>query len=207
VDWYVLRNIPKGVYTLTLDVLPGTDSSYGSLFVEVYDSSGVKLADRNTGLYSKEGDWLTITFNAKQQGNYKIKIFRDKNRDTYYRFIVYPSLENGLVQDVEGEPNDTSPMATPITINREIKGSVNIKRNSDTVDWYVLRNLTPDTYTLILDVLAGTDSAYGKLHVKVYDPSGAIIREGWIGAWPKEGDWLAITFDAKQQGDYKIIQR
>ncbi len=204
VDWYVLRNIPKGIYTLTLDILSGTDSDFGSLFVEVYDSSGVRLANGSTGSSPKEGDWLTIIFDAKQQGDYKIKIFRNKNHDTYYRFIVYPSLSNGLVQDTEGEPNDTFPMATPITTNIEIEGSVNIKRNSDAVDWYVLRNLTPDTYTLILDVLSGTDSAYGKLHVKVYNPSGTVIKEDLTGYWPKEGDWLAITFDVKQQGDYKI---
>jgi len=134
-----------------------------------------------------------------------IKLYRDNEHNTYYRFIVYPSLEKGLIQDVEGEPNDTSPIATPINVNEEVEGSINITRKSDGADWYVLKNLRPDTYTMTLDILSGTDLAKRALYIEVYGPSGANIKHGeipWLNM--EKGASVTFTFDARQQGDYKI---
>ncbi|WP_457644682.1 carboxypeptidase regulatory-like domain-containing protein, partial [Persephonella sp.] len=95
-DWFILEDLSPGVYTIIFEVESGTDSSWGDLYIEIYDPSGAKIASQY--MYSpSDGKWLTFTFDAKQTGDYKIRLYRKNNLDTYYKFIVYPSVENGLV--------------------------------------------------------------------------------------------------------------
>ncbi|SNR75531.1 carboxypeptidase regulatory-like domain-containing protein [Desulfurobacterium atlanticum] len=212
-DYYVLKNLTEDTYTVTVTVLEGTDSSYsynGYVYVELYDPLGnkvdsYKVADDDS---PDPGDSLTFTFKVITQGDYKIKVYRGNNRLTYYSLVVYPSVENGLIQDAEGEPNNSLPTATPINLSETIQGKVNFE-SYDTADYYVLKNLTEDTYTVTVTVLEGTDSSYsynGYVYVELYDPLGNKVDSYKVADddSPDPGDSLTFTFKVITQGDYKI---
>ncbi|MEO2068882.1 MAG: carboxypeptidase regulatory-like domain-containing protein [Desulfurobacteriaceae bacterium] len=198
VDWYRLSITTKGYYTVKFQTLSGT-YDYNNVYFRVYDPSGSEVG--STRLYRI--GWSVFSFEAKTTGNYYIKIYSDYNRDAYYRFIIYPSITNGLKQDVNGEPNDSEYMATPLELLQEIKADVGV--GADPYDWYDLKNLEKDkTYTVRLRTYSGTESCWGaELWAKIYSPSGSEIAKGSIdGECTNCQTWFDFT--PKESGNYKI---
>ncbi len=175
VDFYILENIPKGDYLLKIKLLEGTQDN-DSLFLEIIAPDGSVIEKLITGYSTKAGTYADVTFKAHEQGDYRIKIYRGGNKVTYYEFIVYPSIFNGLVHDKNGEPNDKDFLASIAYINKYITGDINIE-SGDIEDWYLVKNIPSDTYSFQIRLLDGTEEKVwgNKFIVEVLNQSKAVI--------------------------------
>jgi hypothetical protein len=199
-DWYRVY-LNKGYYEVKFQTLSGTNTDWDNdIYFKIYDPTGTEISSHciQHGI-----GWTNFSFEAKNTGTYFIKIYSDENKNAYYRFIIYPSIANGLKQDAYGEPNDFSFMATPIELLKEVRGKVGF--GTDHADWYELKNLEAGkTYTIRLDTLSGTESSYGdNTWLLVYDPTGKQIASGSIdGDCTNCRTWFDFT--AIEDGNYKI---
>lgn len=199
-DYYKVYLI-QGEYMLLFELLRPSNS-YASAFVEIEDPTGLQLNEANDGYNTleNEGDWIAPCFTVENDGVYFIKIHRANHYAAEYRFVVYPSAENGLIQDSEGEVNDTEHMATPITLSQSqlgIEGNLNI-RPSDRTDWYEIRLEEEGDYTVKLEVLPGSDTRGYSSRIVIIDPEGGVVQE------KKVTEFTTFEFSGKAQSTYKF---
>ena len=204
-DWYEIVLDKSGTYTIYTNILEGTASSAGWLTIDfqILDQYGsvVKLISQ----YHKSAA-LVNTFIAPDIGTYYIHIRRVNNYDTQYSFEIQPSMDNGLIQDSEGEYNDVISMATPLSseeIQNGVSGSVNITKNSDYNDWYIVILSQTGTYTIYTNILEGTAASGpdNTVDFQVLDQYGSVIKSI---SQNHNNVALVNTFTATDIGTYYI---
>jgi len=192
------------------------NDSYDTL-VEIYEEDGTLLKKLNTRYMDSAGDWIKEQFEISSDGDYYIKIIRFANFATKYAFSIHPSLENGLVQDAEGEINDFMTMATTLELNAnntlsDVIGTLNMKRkavssikNTDDTDWYSLDFKASGTYSFYmnLDELTVRNDSYN-VGITVYDAYGTLIKTFDTRYMDSAGDWIKEQFTVPSEGKYFI---
>ena len=208
-------------YAFYMNLFEGTyDQSSYDVKIKVYNENGDSVKTFSTGLMDGDKAHMKEQFEITQSGTYYIKISRDSRFATNYKFSIHPSLENGLVQDYEGELgeiNDFSEMATPLTMNADnsldpTRGSVNITRQlntstkyTDDRDWYSIDIQNSGTYNFDMTLLSGTDdkSSYN-VGVKIYNSFNVKIKTFSTGSLDEAGASISDTFDVSTPGTYFI---
>jgi len=202
-DWYEIEFDKTGTYGVLMQSLTGSSTS-GNKYIEVYNPSGDRIFAKYVYSYNSAETSGWFSLDITEVGKYKIKIYNANNEITYYKFNIFPSVENGLVQDSGGEYNDLPSMATPVTLDEAqngIKGDVALT-DIDKADWYEIELNKTGTYGLLYQTLAGT-STDGNKYIQVYNPNGDSVLSGYLysGAVEKYG-WFSFT--ASMPGKYKI---
>ncbi len=217
-DWYSLDFSNTGTYSFYMNLYDLTyrNDSY-DVNIKVYDADGTLQKDFDPRNMDSSGDTLKAQFPVYTAGKYFIKIDRDSRYAAKYAFSIHPSLENGLVQDEEGELNDFMTMATPLTLNAdntlpEVTGSLNITRksissikNTDNTDWYSLDFSNTGTYSFYMNLydLTYRNDSYD-VNIKVYDADGTLQKDFDPRNMDSSGDTLKAQFPVYTAGKYFI---
>jgi len=222
-DWYSIDIQDPGKYAFYMNLFNGTRNyAYKDMVITIYGSNGevhnfdTSVMDYNSNDDPKRGHMKEL-FTITDPGKYYIYIHRETGYAANYKFSIHPSLENGLVQDSEGEINDFKEMATPLTLNADnsldlTNGSVNRTRQNDNTslkytddtDWYSFVMSSTGTYTFTMDLTTGTDTSYYKdIQVIMYDQYGQVhsFDTQYMDA---EGDHMDESFDITDTGKYYI---
>ena len=197
----------SGTYTMYISLLPGTLNEGRDTYFYVYDSSENELLGAGYGDLEGPNDWIRKTFEVFSSGDYYIHVYRNENAVTKYKFAIYPSVENGYIQDAIGEKNDVKEMATPITFVQpftEVNGSLNITDTMDTDDWYKLPLSTTGTYTMYMRLLPGTLGNGDDANFRVYDASENELLRTDYDDLEGPNDWVIKTFEVFSAGDHYI---
>ncbi len=183
-DWYELKNLDVGIYTLYLETKTGTVGSQGrSLGAKIYDIYGNVYSDLTTNysIYDmdEENEWVRRTFEVNTEGSYFINISREYNMASAYSFKVLPSIANGYVLDVNGEPNDEQVLAKSITLtdtNTTITDSINMTATTDSDDWFEFTSDVTQTINVKLETLTATQTGTYTLKLEILNSNGVVIK-------------------------------
>jgi len=217
---YLSSNNGSEEYTFYLNLLPGTQG-FSSFEATLIDDAGTETP-LNTGTIYDEGKNIRKTFSVTRDGYYYIKVNRSRDA-AKYALSIYPSIENGLKQNEDREPNDTPSMAAAITLadaQKDIKGSLHFtrdaldsRRNTDNEDYYSINIEKTGKYTFFMNLLPGTDSI-SKVDVRLITEETAEIplsptsfsfyKEG--NKIRKEVDLTAGKYNLKISRDQKIAK-
>ena len=216
-DWYSLDIQVTGEYAFYMNLFEGTDAvADRNVEIKIYNEGNELIKEFSTGSFDEADVHIKEQFEIKQSGTYYIEIRRTKYSANYI-FSIHPSIENGLVQNYEGEINDFMNMATPLVLDQDntladVNGNLNIARQQDNsikqtddMDWYSLNIQTIGIYTLDMILLEGTDDvANHDVKVKIYNEGNELIKEFSTGSFDEEGATITDTFDIKVAGTYFI---
>lgn len=182
--------------------------------VKLYDKNGAEEHQFYTNYMYKTGHRFKEAFEISTDDTYYIKVYRDGHEATKYGFSIHPSLENGLVQDAEGELNDHFTSATPITLDdarKDINGSVNMSRtqdnslkNTDNEDYYIIDFSKTGTYAFYINLYNGTHhnvSFYTQ--IEIFNANYASEHKFGSKIY-KSGQYYASTFEIKTAGKYYV---
>ena len=184
-DWYELKNLMVGTYTLYLETKAGTFGSQGqSLRAKIYDRYGNLHTDLSSA-YSildmdEAGEWSRKTFDILANDSYYVKVSRDYNRATPYSFKVLPSIANGYVLDTTGEPNDELVLAKILSLqdtNTTLEGSINITTITDSDDWFEFTSDVSQSVLVKFETLIGTVMGSYTVQLSIYDTNGNEIKK------------------------------
>ena len=218
-DVYKVTLAQSGTYTVYLELLQGTIDATNQIWTRtgavIYDQFGNEITDISIPHTASDaaGKWVKGTFEVvTTDSTFYIRTFREIDKLAKYKLSIYPSIENGYVQDVEGEKNDVKAMATPITLaqtSTEINGSVNMTDLTDADDWYKLPISNTGTYTVYFNLLAGTystSSNFKSTSLIIYDEFGTVLMHigSGFGSLDAAGEWDRQTFEANTAGNYYI---
>jgi len=205
-DYYYIDIQNLGEYGILFQTLKGTQPNTFH-YIKILSPSGTEILNKYLSDYSASELFGWYTFLAKERGKYKILIYNNGGFGdaTYYQFNIYPSTENGLIQDEEGEINDIKSMATPITlekVEKGIKGKVNV-RKTDIADWYEI-NLKAGTYVLTFQTLTGTSSS-GYKYITISNSTVNYSVSHYLYDYSKgEGLYGQYILNIPEDGKYKI---
>ena len=221
VDYYKVDINQTGIYTLYVEsISAGTNASYVyRLNTQIYDPDETYMQTSSIyfPLHSNGEESNTMEFDIQTVGTYYLKISRNdiniaKNIATYYKFSIEKSLNNGLIQDAEGELNDVLSQAYPLdvaTFINDVNGTVNTTRHNDLNDWYELKDLHTGIYTLYLETKTGTPGSLARsLQARVYDKYGNVYSDlsadYSIYDMDEANEWVRRTFEINSEGSYFI---
>ena len=200
-DWYILKNLPVGIYTVQWQTYTGTYVGYKPYtYMSIWqDDTEIRTAQTITGI-----DANSFTFEVLHQGDVKIFINNDQKAakvDVIYSFHVYPDFQNGLIQNQFYEPNNYENIATPLERGTLIESTLNVSA-ADTDDWYQLKALPIGTYSVDIETLVGTFEGY-KPYTKIsLWQNGLLLQtaETLTGIAAK-----TFTFKLKESGDISVL--
>lgn len=204
-DWYSIDLNKTGVYALSTEILSGTTNDGNNLVITVYNPSDEQITQLHQNSLDASGEAEQFTFNANVTGKYKIKYYRNNDTDILYTFKVFPSVENGLVQDTSYEYNDFKEMATPLTLaqmNLDITSNINLT-NKDKSDWYSVE-LETGTYDINTELLAGTVNDGANMIITVLNTQNEQIAQLHQNSLDAEADTETLSFNANLAGTYKV---
>ena len=182
--------------------------------VKLYDENGAEEHQFYTNYMYKTGHRFKEAFEISTTGTYYVKVYRDGHEATKYGFSIHPSLENGLVQDAEGELNDHFTSATPITLDnamKDINGSVNMSRtqdnslkNTDNEDYYMIDFSKTGTYSFYINLYNGTHSNVSfYTQLEIFNANYASEHKFGSQIYTS-GHYYASTFEIKTVGKYYV---
>ncbi len=204
-DWYSFTFDKVGKYTLYTTILESTPlNQYEEARFYLVDSNGnvIKEVAQNTGSLSAYVTGFTI----REVGQYYLHVVRDKNLALEYNFEIQTSVENGLVQDAEGEYNDLIDMATPLSfyeLSNGINGSLNRTKANDYEDWYSFNLDKTGTYTIYTNILDSTPfNQYEETRFEIVDKYTSVVKE--IAQNTGSLTSYVSTFKAIETGKYYL---
>jgi hypothetical protein len=203
-------------YTFYMNLYEGTtNNTLKDISVKIYDQYGTEVKKFDTELMDGGGDHMKEQFSIDTDGTYYIEIYRKEGYVAKYGFSIHPSLENGLVQDDEGEMNDFMNMATPLTLNanntlEEVEGTLNMTRkglssikNTDDKDWYSFTINASGTYSFYMNLYEGTtNNTLKDMSVKIYDQYGTEVKNFDTQLMDYSGDHMKEQFRIDTEGTY-----
>ena len=193
-DWYVIDIKKAGNYQLAFE---GLSSHYWGdyNYVYVYNSAKEKIASVIDLNLDKS---INISFNAESTGKHYIKVTTSASQSKY-RMKINPSIENGLVQDVNLEPNNFDFQATPIELSTSISSKIGAIFNPlDKKDWYVIEIHETGNYSVEFNRINSSDNT---MTLSVFDFNSQFLKQ-------KQVRWLvpqvSMDFEALATGKYLV---
>jgi len=220
-DYYSIKIDNAGTYTFYMNLLSGTvtQSSYVTT-VEIFDENHISVHKFDTvagKMYAVRS--FRETFDIAQSGNYYMRIYRGGGQGVNYAFSIHPSIDNGLVQNIDKELNDEFSMAAPLTlvdVSSEISGTLNTTRtvnnslkNTDNQDIYYIEFTQAGDYIIDMNLYAGTvtHGSYA-VKVKMYDENEQLIHTFSTSHMYAKGTNLNEPFTIPSASKYYLkIQR
>ena len=194
-DWYVIDIKKDGNYQLTFE---GLSSHYWAddNYVYVYNSAKEEIASVIDLNLDKS---INISFNAESTGKHYIKVTTSASQSKY-RMKINPSIENGLVQDVNLEPNNFDFQATPIELSTSISSKIGAIFNPlDKKDWYVIEIHETGNYSVEFNRINSGDNTI--MTLSVFDFNSQFLKQ-------KQTRWLvpqmSMDFEALATGKYLV---
>lgn len=213
IDWYELKNLVAGKYTIFMKTKPGTVfRSYGdSIVADIYNKYEVNYTNYRmdiTGALDDANKWQREVFEVTTPGSYYLKLDR-YDLAANYSFKVIPSVANGYVLDADDEPNDEMHLSKAIVLsdtNTTLQNSVMITDTMDSDDWYTFTADVSQVITLKAETLTGTVFGTYGLHVDVVNKYGIVIKTVPSSEYALNGENQAEsgTFSVVSGDDYYI---
>lgn len=213
IDWYELKNLVAGKYTIFMKTKPGTTfrSLGDSIIADIYNEYEVNFTNYRmdiTGVLDNADKWQRQVFEVTTPGNYYLKLDR-YNLAANYSFKVLPSVANGYVLDADGEPNDEKHLSKDIVLsdtNTTIQNSVMMTDTIDSDDWFKFTADVSQVMTLKAETLVGTVFGTYGLHIDVVNKYGIIIKTVPSSKYALNGENQAEsgTFSVVSGDDYYI---
>jgi len=172
-DLYRVQVDPNKTYSIDLFIENSATSLPGH--IRVFNKDGTLLLPSNLA-----STLLTSYFEFSTGGNtevfIEISIEYPSSVNFQYQLAIYPSTDNGLLQDsISFEPNNTLTTAHPLALQQTINNALSAG-TLDHRDIYAIDVLEGQTYTVMTTFANGTSTGAGTdLQLTVSDDLGALF--------------------------------
>ncbi|QSZ43156.1 hypothetical protein GJV85_13350 (plasmid) [Sulfurimonas aquatica] len=182
-DWYDLKDLKVGKYTIFFKSRAGTISAPGeNIVADIYNNNAIAYTnyrmDLSYGL-DGEGKWDRRVFEVTTPGSYFLRLYRVKSKAASYSFRVVPSVDNGLTQDSNDEPNDEIHLAKEISLSSSdtmISNSISTTDILDSNDWYKFTSDISGSVSVKVETLSATESGTYGLLVDLINENGVVVK-------------------------------
>ena len=165
-DWYAISNTAGGQVRLTIS---GTTDTR----LEVADATGQVVVAGNDDSRDLQSD-ITINLAA---GSYTVRVFGfDATSAGLYSLDIALETPAKVYTVVEIEPNDNLLLAQPVTLDAQVRGSLNPLDE----DWYRIVLTAPRT-GLLFQVTEGDAPWVSQHRIEFYDASGVLLPAATLG--------------------------
>jgi len=208
-------------YAFFINLLSGTSGNSttdGRVYAYIYNIYGTQLDAFKAG-YATGHHLRKVMDSYAGEDYYIIKITRTRANAARYAFSIYPSIENGLVQDNRTkELNDEIFMAAPLAeeeILSDIEGTLNMSRNeenslyhSDNSDYYSISFDISGKYTFYINLQNGTaHNGSHKMQIELYDQYGTLVHDFYTNYLYYSGAKRRETFEVTEGTYYLKLSR
>jgi hypothetical protein len=179
----------------------------------LYNSSGTYLADDNYGNNGSGNSNARLSFTANATDTYYIRVAKSDWANSWYgtySLRVLPKFdEAGAARDGQGEPNDSSYLATPINVgaqhvlSRTLFDHSNYVTNGSDVDYYAFKAERNTKYMIQTLRVQKLDKNYAT-GIWIYNSEGTYISDDDTGKYTSGNINAEVIFTTTTAGTYLI---